>query len=282
MSASNETEAPRVLSDDKAHVAITGRVVIVTGAGQGIGAALCRRLRQDGARVVGCDLPQFTSTIEDIADLAVACDVTEAAQVEAMVATTVARFGRVDGLVANAGIVRIGSVEEAPWKDIEDVVRVNLYGVLHCFRAVLPVMRRQKFGRLIATTSRNAQLCKIGKVGYNASKAAVVSVTGTLARELGGTDILVNNLVPGPTATQMHTGPDGRAPDTSYPTVRMLLTLPTGGPSGQTFLDQKEIHILQPIDPRLRVLLDETLNGGAGVPKQPWAEPFHDTGHFPN
>ena len=238
---------------------LRGRVVFVTGAGQGIGAALSRCLRADGALVAGCDLPEHLDEVAQVADLALACDVSDARQVEDAVARIVRRFGRIDGLLANAGIVRIGRLEDAPWDDLEKVVRVNLFGVMHCLRAVLPVMRAQNFGRIVAVTSRNAQLCKIGKSGYNASKAALVSLIGTVARELEGTDILANNLVPGPTATRMHTQPGARAPSTSYPTLRLLLSLPAGAASGRTFLDGEEIHILHPLGDALRSSLDDSI-----------------------
>jgi NAD(P)-dependent dehydrogenase (short-subunit alcohol dehydrogenase family) len=219
-------------------------VVLITGAGSGIGNALARRFREDGDEVVGCDLEANVATTREACDLAVACDVTVRDEVDAVVAAAIERFGRIDALIANAGTGRIGSIEDAPWSDIEDVVRVNLFGVLHCERAVLPVMRQQGSGRIVVVVSRNAELCPGTMVGYNASKAAVVAATRTLARELEGTDVLVNNLIPGPSKTALNPyGP--REPDSCYPTARMLATLPAGGPSGRTFFDEKEYPFWQ-------------------------------------
>src|SRR5947209_784439 len=103
-------------------------------------------------------------------------------------------------------------------------------------------MRAQGKGRIINVASRNAEFCPAGSVGYSASKAGVISVTRTLAHELEGADILVNNLLPGITRTAMNTF-DGHDPELCYPTVRMLATLPAGGPSGRTFLDEEEYPI---------------------------------------
>jgi 2-hydroxycyclohexanecarboxyl-CoA dehydrogenase len=221
---------------------LDGTRVLITGAGSGIGHAIAARFRADGAIVAGCDLAASVSAVEKVCDHAWACDVTDADSLAALVAELESRCGGIDVLVANAGIARIGSIEAAAWSDIEDVVRVNLFGVLHSIRAVLPGMRRRSYGRIIVVASRNAEFCPAGLVGYNVSKAAVVAMTRTLARELDGTDVLVNNLIPGPSATGMN--PRGELePDACYPTVRMLATLPPGGPSGRTFFKLEDYAI---------------------------------------
>lgn len=217
---------------------LQGLAVLVTGAGSGLGKAFARSFRRDGATVVGCDIANLDAAGE-VTDLAIWCDVADPAQVEAMVHEAHASVGRIDALIANAGIGVRGRIEDVPWTDIEEVVRVNLFGVIHCARAVLPVMRRQGRGRIVNVCSRNAELCPPGLVGYNVSKAAVAAFTRTLAHELGDADILVNNVIPGPTATPLN--PAGvRPPEQAYPTVRMLATLPTEGPSGRTFFDERE------------------------------------------
>jgi NAD(P)-dependent dehydrogenase (short-subunit alcohol dehydrogenase family) len=218
---------------------VEGRVVLVTGAATGIGRALSSRFRADGALVVGVDLPARVEEIGDAADLALGADVTDAASVNAAVDHAVDRFGRLDALVANAGLGRRASIEEAAWDDIEAVVEVNLFGVLHCMRAVLPVMRAAGRGRIVSLVSRNAEICPPNLVGYNVSKAGVVALTRTLSRELRGVDILANNLVPGPTRTEMNPAGD-LEPGASYPTARMLVTLPAGGPSGRTFFEERD------------------------------------------
>lgn len=205
-------------------------VVLVTGAGSGIGEAVARRFREDGWTVAGCDLEAPGDC-----DLPFACDVTDAAELQRIVE----QIGRIDALIANAGLGRRARIEDAEWQDIERVVEVNLFGVIHSARAVLPAMRAQGYGRIVNVCSRNAEICPPGLVGYNVSKAGVAAFTRTLSRELEDVDILVNNLIPGPTATAMN--PRGtRPPEQCYPTVKMLATLPAGGPSGRTFFDEQE------------------------------------------
>jgi NAD(P)-dependent dehydrogenase (short-subunit alcohol dehydrogenase family) len=212
-------------------------VIVITGAATGIGAGLAARFTADGDVVAGIDLPARVGEIE--ADVALGADVTVPDEVVGAVGAVVDKLGRVDAFIANAGLGVRASIEDAPWDDIRRVVDVNLFGVLHCFRAVLPTMRAQGSGRLVAVVSRNAELCPRDLVGYNASKAGVVAAVRTLARELDGTDILVNNLIPGPTRTEMN--PTGTLPtDASYPTARMLVSLPAGGPSGRTFFEERD------------------------------------------
>lgn len=218
---------------------VSGRVIFITGAATGIGRGLAARFRADGAIVVGTDLASRVGEIGDAADLALAADVTKPEEVATAIAAAVDAHGRVDALIANAGVGERATIEEASWNQIARVVDVNLFGVLHCMRAVLPVMRAQGSGRIVSLVSRNAELCPATLVGYNASKAAVVAVTRTLSRELQGTDILVNNLIPGPTRTEMN--PTGTLEsDAAYPTARMLVTLPEGGPSGRTFFEERD------------------------------------------
>lgn len=224
------------MSDDSD---LGGRTILVTGAATGIGRALAARFRADGASVVGCDLPSRIEEIGDAADLALPADVTKPADVTDAVAKAVEAFGTIDALIANAGLGRRATIEDAAWTDIAEVVDVNLFGVLHCMRAVLPVMRAQGHGRIVSLVSRNAEFCPPKLVGYNVSKAAVVALTRTLAHELGGIDVLANNLIPGPTRTEMNPSGD-LEPDACYPTARMLVTLPPGGPNGRTFYIERE------------------------------------------
>ena len=219
-------------------------VIAITGAASGIGAGLADRFAEDGWSVAGCDLDPCTT------ELAMKADVTDGGDMEAFVTGTLDRFGRLDALIANAGTGRFASIADGEWPDIEDVIRVNLFGVLHSVRAVLRPMRSQGYGRIAVVVSRNAELCPANLVGYNASKASAAAVVRTLSRELEETDILVNGLIPGPTKTPLN--PRGtREPDSCYPTAKMLATLPAGGPSGKTFFDEQEY-------PLFKLFVDET------------------------
>lgn len=216
-----------------------GRVVLITGAGAGIGNALARRFRDDGDLVVGCDVGGCVEAAVEACDLATDADVRDPSALASLVEEATARFGRVDALVANAGMARQAPIADGRWEDLLEVLEVNIHGVLHSIRAVLPGMTDRGHGRIIPVVSRNAELCPPALGGYSASKAAVTTLTRTLSRELKGTGVLVNNLIPGPSRTPMN--PDGTlAPDACYPTARMLVDLPDGGPSGRTFLNGEE------------------------------------------
>lgn len=211
---------------------VDGLVVAITGAASGIGAGLADRFAAEGAIVSGCDLSEAGLTTKH----ASAVDVTDPSAVQSWLADVVARFGRLDAVVANAGLARRVTLEEADWSDIDDVMKVNVAGVLHTFRAAIPHLRAQGGGRLVALVSRNAELCPAGLIGYNMSKAAVIAAVRTLARELDGSGIVVNGLIPGPSRSGMN--PDGtREPDSCYPTARLLCTLSGDGPSGRSFFD---------------------------------------------
>jgi 2-hydroxycyclohexanecarboxyl-CoA dehydrogenase len=221
---------------------LDGLVVAITGAGSGIGQALARGFMSDGASVVGCDLPANLAAAQEVCDLVLAVDVTRPEELDTWAGAAVERFGRIDAAVANAGISRRGSVEDADQADVEAVYRVNVFGVLNTLRAVLGPMREQGHGRLLAVSSRTAEFCPPGGVAYSSSKAAVLAIVRSLSHELAGTDILANCMFPGICRTAMNPHA-GRDPALAYPTARLLATLPTGGPSGRTFADAEEYPI---------------------------------------
>jgi NAD(P)-dependent dehydrogenase (short-subunit alcohol dehydrogenase family) len=218
---------------------LAGLVVVITGAGSGIGQAIAQGFRADGATVAGCDLETNVAVAADTCDMATVADVTAPGQMDAFADAVLAAYGKIDVAVANAGISRRGSVEDADPADVEAIYGVNVFGVLHTFRSVLPAMRRQGHGRLMAISSRTAEFCPAGGVAYSSSKAAALAIVRSLAHELAGTDILANAMFPGIARTAMN--PDmGRDPALAYPTARLLATLPAGGPSGRTFADGEE------------------------------------------
>ena len=184
---------------------LTGRSIIVTGAAQGIGAVYARALAAEGARLSLCDLTEPRSVADEIRAaggeaLSFVTDVTSAAAIAAQVKATVAAYGTVHGLVNNAAM--FGSLALKPFMEIESaewdqVMAVNTRGPFECVKAVVPVMRAQKYGKIINIASGTVFKGTTHLMHYVASKGAVVAMTRVMARELGPDNILVNCIAPG-------------------------------------------------------------------------------------
>lgn len=193
------------------------KVCLVTGAAKGIGLAIARRLAAEGGQVVLADLPGVTADMAsfegEFPPYSVAVDITVDEQCEAAVRDVVARFGRIDVLVNNAGIYAKGdivSTEPAVWNRI---MAVNVNGVYHMSRHVAPVMVRQGRGSIVNIASE-AGLVGIGdQVAYNVSKAAVIGFTRSLAVDLAPHGIRVNAVCPGTTWTPLVEASVARDPD---------------------------------------------------------------------
>jgi 3-oxoacyl-[acyl-carrier protein] reductase len=173
---------------------LNNRICIVTGAAQGIGAATVARLAEEGAHVIGCD-----RRAEPIAGAAetFAVDVTDRAQVDAMVATVLAKHGRVDVLVNNAGITKDARLVKMSIEQFDAVIDVNLRGVFHCAQAVAPAMIEQGRGVILNASSVVGIYGNYGQTNYAASKFGVIGFTKTWSRELGPKGIRVNAVAPG-------------------------------------------------------------------------------------
>ena len=183
---------------------LEGKVAIVTGAAQGIGAAVARGFCAAGARVAVVDIA--VEPAEKVAaDLRAAgadaagfgCDVAQRAAVDAMVAGVDARWGRVDVLVTNAGIIRPAMLERMSTAQWDEVIAVHLTGSFNCLQAVLPGMISRRYGRIVNVTSAAGILGTIGQINYSAAKAAIIGLTRSAARELGRHSITVNAIAPG-------------------------------------------------------------------------------------
>ena len=178
------------------------RVVVVTGAGRGIGAAVAERFAGEGARVVALDLTAGERTEAGVEQLA--CDVTDPASVQAAVDAIVERHGTIDVLINNAGINVDGPVEELEWDRWRACFDVNVGGVFLMSRAFAPIMKAAGRGRIINAASFAAIVPSVGSAAYAASKAAVVQLTRVLASELGPYDVTVNAYAPGMVPTAMN------------------------------------------------------------------------------
>ena len=189
---------------------LEGRVAVVTGAAQGIGAAFARALAAEGAKVAIADLDSGVKVVEEIGAaggeaMDVPTDVSDEASCREMVARTVATFGRLDILVNNAAIFT--AVERKPFTDIsveewDAVTGVNIKGVWLCCKAAVPAMRENSYGKIISISSGRVFKGSPFFLHYDASKAAVIGITRSLAREVGDDNICVNAIAPGSTMSE--------------------------------------------------------------------------------
>lgn len=177
------------------------RVAIVTGAASGIGAAVVQRFVQEGAWVLACGVP----APHDVGDagLALACDVTDEAQVQAAVQAALARRGQIDILVNAAGVVAADAaaqIDDATWQRLHDV---NLGGTMRTMRSVLPGMLAQRRGSIVNIASVAAFNAGADAASYASSKAAVVALTRSAAQAYGAQGVRANALCPGWVDTPM-------------------------------------------------------------------------------
>lgn len=189
---------------------LDNKVALVTGGGQGIGAAICRRLAQAGARVGVFDLDKVAAEklAREIHGVAVVGNVTSEADIAAAVARLKEQAGSVDILVNNAGIVGKSARNwELSKSDMESVMAVNLVGPFLLCKAVLPSMLERKYGRIVNIASIAGKEGNPTLGPYSASKAALIALTKSLAKELAGQgDITVNSISPAVIATPMLEG----------------------------------------------------------------------------
>jgi 3-oxoacyl-[acyl-carrier protein] reductase len=190
------------------------KLVLITGGAAGIGRATAERFAEEGAGVVICDLAEEAGkqAAEAIGGEFYRVDISDRQAVQAWVDNVIAKHGRVDVLVNNAGIVRDGQlvkfkdgalVGQMPEADFDLVIAVNLKGVFNCAQAVVPQMIKQKGGVILNATSIVGLDGNFGQTNYVATKAGVIGMTKVWARELGRYGIRVNAVAPGFTATEI-------------------------------------------------------------------------------
>jgi 3-oxoacyl-[acyl-carrier protein] reductase len=171
------------------------KVAIVTGASQGIGLACAQRLAQEGARVMLTDIrPEVADAASAIGEAArfFCADVSQKADVDALLAETLAAFGQVDILVNNAGVTRddlIMRMTEEAWRE---VLETNLFGAFFMTKAVTRPMLKARGGRIINITSVSGQAGQMGQANYSSAKAGILGMTKTLAKEWGRLKVNVN------------------------------------------------------------------------------------------
>jgi short-subunit dehydrogenase len=187
-------------------------VVFITGASSGIGYETALAFAREGYNVIATArrvdrLAALETAVQQLptahgAIFSVACDVRDRADMERAVARGLERFGRIDVLVANAGVGQRGALVDSPWDDLETLLRTNIDGVLHSIRAVVPVMRRGGGGHIVTVSSVIYNMTAPYAVSYSASKSFVSSLAKSLRYELEPDHITVSDMVIGRTATE--------------------------------------------------------------------------------
>jgi len=184
------------------------KVAIITGAASGIGLATAKVFAAEGARVVLADIDADRTETARAAvaqvggeTLGLRVDVTDRASVDAMVAATLARFGRIDCLVNNAGITKDARLVKMTEQQFDNVISVNLKGVFQCSQAVVPTMLEQESGVILIASSVVGLYGNFGQTNYAATKAGVIGFAKTWGRELGPKGIRTVAVCPGFVAT---------------------------------------------------------------------------------
>jgi SDR family mycofactocin-dependent oxidoreductase len=235
--------------------ALDGKVALITGGARGQGRSHAIALAGEGADIVVCDVPRPMSsltyplaTVEDLQltaklveqagrrCLAMQLDVRDAAAVNGAVESSVQELGRLDIVVANAGVVATGPLADVTDEGWAELVSTNLTGVFHILRAAVPVMRRQKFGRIVVTSSMGGRMGIPGLAAYNATKWGTIGLAKSLALEVAKEGITVNVICPTTVQTPMvQPDPDSDVPDDL---VRQMLR---GNPIPQPWLQPEDV-----------------------------------------
>jgi 3-oxoacyl-[acyl-carrier protein] reductase len=189
---------------------LTGKVALITGAAQGIGKAVALLLARNGADIVVSDInlekaEETAKEIESIGSKAIAIKVNVASlnEVEQMVEAVLEKLGKIDILVNNAGITRDKLILRMTEEDWDVVLDVNLKGTFNCTKAVVRHMAKQRSGKIVNIASVTGEMGNAGQVNYSASKAGVIGLTKTIAREFAQRGINVNAIAPGFIVTPM-------------------------------------------------------------------------------
>jgi 3-oxoacyl-[acyl-carrier protein] reductase len=189
---------------------LKGRTALVTGSGRGIGRAIAEKLADYGCNIVISDVneEESKSTAAEIAKkgvetIGLKCDVSKSDQVAEMIKAVIGKFGRIDIVVNNAGITRDGLLMGMKEEDWDLVLNINLKGAFLVTREVIKPMMKERFGRIINIASIVGLMGNAGQANYTASKAGLIALTKTTAREYASRNINVNAVAPGFIETPM-------------------------------------------------------------------------------
>ena len=190
---------------------LTGKTAVVTGGSRGIGRAICLKLAGQGANIVlnyagnaaAAEETRAACEALGVRALAVQGDVADPAACNALIDTAIEAFGQVDILVCNAGITRDNLLMRMSDEEFQKVIDTNLKGTFHCMRAVIRPMMKKRRGRIISISSVVGLMGNAGQINYAASKACVIGMTRSLAREVASRGITVNAVAPGFIRTDM-------------------------------------------------------------------------------
>ena len=192
---------------------VKDKVVILTGAASGIGRATAILLGKEGAVQILSDidergLGETLSLLEKGKDRAetMRVDVTDSAQVKKMIDHTYKKYGRIDILIVNAGVVRVGPVEDFPDEDYDLLINVNLKGTYYTCKHAIPYLKKQGFGSVITLASVAAHIGQVNHANYCSTKAGILGFTRALALDLAPFGVRVNSVSPGATDTPMLVG----------------------------------------------------------------------------
>ena len=188
---------------------LENRVAIVTGGAQGLGEAIVRKFAEEGAKVVIADMnmEKAEAIVNELKEnsqeaMAIKVNVADKKSTDEMVESCISKYGRVDILINNAGILRDGMLHKMEEDQWDSVIKVNLYGTYNCARSCIDHMIEQKYGRIVNLSSL-ARLGNVGQTNYSATKAGVVGLARTWGKELGKYNITANAIAPGAIDTEM-------------------------------------------------------------------------------
>lgn len=188
---------------------LAGKVAIITGSGRGIGFEIGKKFLENGVKLVLADISgelladakEKLTTEGEV--LALTCDVTDAVSVNELISKTVEHFGRLDILVNNAGVTRDSLLLRMKEEDWDFVLKVNLKGAFLASQAAARVMAKQRSGRIINISSVVGLMGNFGQTNYSSSKAGLIGLTKSTAKELAGRGVTVNAIAPGYIETEM-------------------------------------------------------------------------------